>query len=159
MNLSWCKLLLSQIEWGCCLAQLVERVSSVQRLCPRCSGPGFDSRPEFLCCVSLPLSPTLFPVTSSTVLSIKPRKAKKILRKKKKKKEQTMKPTEQSKKNCIFFLIKWYCKSIHKTPGQTQDFRHVQVFVAVCQNINTVCHKLIFTFWSCLSCVFHTYSR
>ena len=35
------------------LAQLVERVSHVPRLC---SGPGFDSQPGFLCCVSLPLS-------------------------------------------------------------------------------------------------------
>ena len=43
-------------------AQLVEQVSHVQRLCPRCSRPGFDSRPGSLCCVSLPLSLTLFPV-------------------------------------------------------------------------------------------------
>ena len=43
-------------------AQLVEQVSHVQRLCPRCSRPGFDSRPGSLCCVSFPLSLTLFPV-------------------------------------------------------------------------------------------------
>lgn len=41
---------------GRCLAQLVERVSHVHRLCPRCSGPGFES----LCRVSLP--PILFPI-------------------------------------------------------------------------------------------------
>ena len=38
------------------LAQLVERASHVQRLCPRCSGPRFESQPEALCCVSLPPS-------------------------------------------------------------------------------------------------------
>lgn len=29
---------------GCSLAQWVERVSRVQRLCPPCSGPGFQSQ-------------------------------------------------------------------------------------------------------------------
>ena len=38
---------------GRCLAHLVERAPHVPRLC---SGPGFDSRPGSLCCVSLPLS-------------------------------------------------------------------------------------------------------
>ena len=42
------------------LAWLVEWASHVLRLC---SGPGFDSRPGSLCCMSLPLSLTLFPVT------------------------------------------------------------------------------------------------
>ena len=37
---------------GCRLAHLVSQVSHVLRLC---SGPGFDSRPGSLCCVSLPL--------------------------------------------------------------------------------------------------------
>ena len=36
-----------------CLAQWVERTSHVPRLC---SGPGFDSQPGSLCCLSLPLS-------------------------------------------------------------------------------------------------------
>ena len=39
---------------GCRLAQLVEQTSNVQRLCPRCSGPRFDSWPGSLCCVSPP---------------------------------------------------------------------------------------------------------
>ena len=57
--------------WGCCLAQLIEQASHVQRLCPCYSGPRFDSRPGSLCCVSLPLPLILFPVTSSSELSIK----------------------------------------------------------------------------------------
>ena len=39
---------------GRCLAQLVERASHVQRLCPCCSSPGFESRPGASCCVSIP---------------------------------------------------------------------------------------------------------
>ena len=38
------------------------------------AGPGFESRPGALCCVSLPLSIILFLVTSSAGLSIKPKK-------------------------------------------------------------------------------------
>ena len=53
--------------WGRRLAQLVERVSHVHRLCPRCSGP--ESRPGALYCVSLPLSLILFPVMASAILS------------------------------------------------------------------------------------------
>ena len=34
----------------CRLAQWVEQASHVQRLCPRCGGPGFDSWPGSLCC-------------------------------------------------------------------------------------------------------------
>ena len=41
------------------LTQLVERAPHVLSLC---SGPRFDSRPGSLCCVSLPLSRSLFPV-------------------------------------------------------------------------------------------------
>ena len=48
--------------------------SHVPRLC---SGPGFDSWPESLCCVSLPLSLPLFPVISSADLSIRPKALKK----------------------------------------------------------------------------------
>ena len=62
--------------WGCCLVQLVEQASHVQRLRPRCSDLGFQSGPGVLCCLLLPLSLNRFPV-KSTVLSIKP-KAKKI---------------------------------------------------------------------------------
>ena len=51
------------------LGHWVERASHVQRLCPRGSGPGFQSWPGALCCVSLPLSLILFPVMSSAVLS------------------------------------------------------------------------------------------
>ena len=40
---------------GCCLAQLVEQASHVQRLCPHCRKPGFVSWRGALCCVSLPL--------------------------------------------------------------------------------------------------------
>ena len=57
------------------LAQWVERASHIQRLCPRCSGPGFDSRPGSLC-----HSPSLsfcFLSKSSAVLSIKPKRPKK----------------------------------------------------------------------------------
>ena len=53
------------------LAQLVERAPYVQRVCPRCSRPGFDSWPRSLCCLSLPNSLILFPVTSSAELSNK----------------------------------------------------------------------------------------
>ena len=56
------------------LSQLGERPSHVPRLC---SGPGFDSRPGSLCCVSLLLSHSLFIVISSAVLSVKPYKSKK----------------------------------------------------------------------------------
>ena len=38
------------------LALVVERASHVQRRCPCCSGPGLESLPGILCCVSLPLS-------------------------------------------------------------------------------------------------------
>ena len=48
---------------GCCLAQLVVQASHVQRLCPHCSDPGFESRPSVLCCMSL-LSLILFSVIS-----------------------------------------------------------------------------------------------
>ena len=41
----------------CRLAQLVEQASHVQRLCPHCSGPGFDAGPgDHLMCVTPPLS-------------------------------------------------------------------------------------------------------
>ena len=53
--------------WECRLAQMVEWASHVQRLCPRCGGHRFESRPRTLCHVSL----ILFPVTSSAVLTIK----------------------------------------------------------------------------------------
>ena len=56
------------------LAQLVAQAFHVLRLCSR---PGFDSWPGSLCCVSLPLSLTLFPVTVSAVLSIKPKRCQK----------------------------------------------------------------------------------
>ena len=49
------------------LAQLVEWASQVQMLCPRCSGPGFESRPGALCCVSILLNP---PLSLQAVLSI-----------------------------------------------------------------------------------------
>ena len=49
----------------------VERAPHVQRLCPRCSVPGFDSRPGALCFVSLPLSLIPFPVTAFAILSLK----------------------------------------------------------------------------------------
>ena len=45
-----------QTQTGRRLAQLVECAPHVPRLC---SGPGFDSRPGSLCCVSLPLSLSL----------------------------------------------------------------------------------------------------
>ena len=45
---------------GRCLAQLVEHVSHVLSLC---GGPRFDFRPGSFCCVSLPLSLSMFPVT------------------------------------------------------------------------------------------------
>ena len=51
------------------LAQLVEHASHVRL----CSKPGFNSRPGSLCCVSFPLSLSLFPVISSAVLTIKPK--------------------------------------------------------------------------------------
>ena len=60
---------------GHCLVQLVEQASQVQRLRPRCSGPGFKSRPGALCCLSC----------LQAVLSIKAIKAKKIYKKKKEK--------------------------------------------------------------------------
>ena len=60
-------------------AALFSSVGRAQRLCPRCSGPGFESLPGALCWVSLPLlSLILFPVDSSAVLSIKPYKGQKI---------------------------------------------------------------------------------
>lgn len=34
--------------------------SHIQRLCPRCSGPGFESWTGALCCMYVPLSLTLF---------------------------------------------------------------------------------------------------
>ena len=40
----------------------------MQRLCPHCNGPGFESQPGALCCVSLPLSVSYL---SRAVLSIK----------------------------------------------------------------------------------------
>lgn len=40
-------------------------------LCPHCSGPRCQSRPGALCCVTLPLSVNLFPITSSAALPIK----------------------------------------------------------------------------------------
>ena len=51
-----------------CLAHLVEQASHVQRLCPRCGGPGFESRPG---CPWPRVSLILFPVISSAVLLIK----------------------------------------------------------------------------------------
>ena len=62
------------------LPHWVEQAAHVQRVCPRCSGPGLESRPGALCCVSLLLSLILFPVTSSANLSIKPLKANNILK-------------------------------------------------------------------------------
>ena len=60
-------------------------VGSAQPMCRRlCSGPGFDSRPGSLCCMSLPISYPASCPNSSATLSIKPKKAKKILKKKKK---------------------------------------------------------------------------
>ena len=56
--------------WGHHLPQWAGQAFHVQRLCPRCSGPGFESRPGALCCVSLPLFLIPFPVASSAVLSI-----------------------------------------------------------------------------------------
>ena len=50
--------------WGRCLAQLVEQVSHVQRLCPRCRCPRFEPQLWTFCCMSLPLSLILFPVIS-----------------------------------------------------------------------------------------------
>ena len=60
------------------LAQLVERASHVQRLCPRCGGPGVRvlAWAPFATCLSTSL--ILFPVISSAVLSIKPIKGQKI---------------------------------------------------------------------------------
>ena len=55
----------SERGWKCLahwLAQWVERASHVQRLCPRCSRPEFESRPGALCCVSLLLSLILSPL-------------------------------------------------------------------------------------------------
>ena len=53
--------------------------SHVQRLCPHCSRPGFNSWLGTLCCVSLPLSLILSPVKK--VFSYPINKAKKILKK------------------------------------------------------------------------------
>ena len=47
----------NRLSVGRCLAELVERASHVQRLCPRCGSPGFESQPGCtLLCVSPPLS-------------------------------------------------------------------------------------------------------
>ena len=61
------ELILFNIIWHVAkwrLAQWVEWASHAQRLCPRCSGPGFEPWPGALCCVSLPLALNLFPVIS-----------------------------------------------------------------------------------------------
>ena len=63
------------------IAQSVARATHVPRLC---NGPGFDSRPGSLCCVSLPISYPVSCPTLQAVLSNKARKAKKYLKKKKK---------------------------------------------------------------------------
>ena len=63
---------------GRCLAQLVEKVSHIQRLFPRC-GPGLEPRPGALCHVLLPLTLILSPVVPSAVLSIKLIKAEKYI--------------------------------------------------------------------------------
>lgn len=54
------------------LAELVAQVSHVQRLCSRCSSPGFKSDL---------VPPILFPVFAEAVLLIKPLKGKKYLQK------------------------------------------------------------------------------
>ena len=59
-------------DLGRCLAQLVKKVSHLQRLCRRCRGPRFNSRPGSICCMSIPLS-SCFLSKSSAVLSIKPK--------------------------------------------------------------------------------------
>ena len=71
------KCISDNILLGRCLAQLEERASHVQRLCPCCSGAGFESRPETPCCVTLPPSLILFPVMFPAVLSIKAKGQKK----------------------------------------------------------------------------------
>ena len=60
------------------LAQLVERSSHVQRLCPRCRSLRLESRPGALRCVSLPVSLILFPVLSCFIY----KRPKNVLKKK-----------------------------------------------------------------------------
>ena len=72
---------------GCRLPQWVARASHVQRLCPRCSGSGFDSRQGSLCCVLLLLSLILFPVE---IFSCPIHQAK-----------NTLKKTKKTKKNLV----------------------------------------------------------
>ena len=48
------------VKMGCGLAQLVEQASHLQRFCPRCSRPGFDSLPGASALCHSP-SPILFP--------------------------------------------------------------------------------------------------
>ena len=61
------------------IAQSVARATHVPRLC---SGPGFDSRPGSLCCVSLPVSYPVSCLTLQLYYQIKPEKAKKYFKKK-----------------------------------------------------------------------------
>ena len=68
----WTTLLLSVLTQGLCalgcrLAQLVERASHLLR---PCSGPGFNSQPGSLCCLSLPLSPCLLSPSSAVLTDL-----------------------------------------------------------------------------------------
>ena len=73
-----CEIIILRVKsyrMGRCSAQLVVWASHVQRICPHCSGPGFDTRPGALFCESPPPSLILFS-------SIKSQKAKKKKKKK-----------------------------------------------------------------------------
>ena len=76
----WKKYFKKSYRGGRRIAQSVVRATHVPRLC---SGPGFDSRPGSLCCVSLPVSYPVSCLTLQLHYQIKPEKAKKILKKKK----------------------------------------------------------------------------
>ena len=91
---------------GCCLVQLAEQASHVQRICPCCSGPGFESQPGTLCCKWVPLSLILFPVISKVVLSIKPYKGQKTYLKKKRKRETMSKPGNMANGR-VYIFSRW----------------------------------------------------
>ena len=63
----------------CSFAQRVAWLSHIQRLCPHCSSPRFESQPGYLYCMSPPsLSPCF--MSSWAVLWIKPYKGQKLLK-------------------------------------------------------------------------------
>ena len=66
-----------QFNLGWCLAQFVEQVSHVQRLCPRSIGPGLESGLGPFAVCQLPSLSSCFLSKSSPVLSIKPKGQKK----------------------------------------------------------------------------------